>query len=494
MTRWSYLRLIVNPAAMVLWELEGTGLRADRRARWKHARRLRRREVEIKKSLLATPIVATAIAERTEVHATQLRVLEVARAYELEQANAPREEWERRREEVQAARARGDRSVTIKSLGKAPPLARKSSLTKSVASMRNRVEMLQGGMNPGSWQQKAWLLYEVCGLPTQRDKDSGRITTDKKALARLARHERALGNAEIAATIAGLKEHEHVNQILTTFVRVKLDAGRIKSLYGLHRTATGRVASGADTDEKAGEAATNQQNWPVEVRDIVIPEEGNLLVQVDWSRVEWLLTLMFAHDEEGWARALAGEDQHRRLAASIFRVAYEDITIEQRTHAKRATHGLNYGMGPQNLADTMGVSFAEAKRVIQAFQDAFPLVAKWRGEVVEKATKQHYLETPFGWRRWFWRKDPPEMIAFLPSATGADMLKARLAPASAAAKKVGGRLLTTTHDSVLAECWHQHAEPLAMALKEVFERPFRHLDGRSFPAETKIGVNWKECS
>lgn len=469
-------------------------MRADRKVRWRHARRLRKREVGIKRALLAAPAVAAALSFRGDQARYEVALLAALKTQQLRAANVGRTEWEERAAAVRVAVKAGDRSVTLKSLGKPPALVRGSAFTKPLDRARRKVELMAEGMNPGSSQQKAWLLYEVFGLPVQRSKDTGQVTTDKKALARLARHELALGKLEIRESIDLLREYEHINQLRTTFVAAPLKDGRIYTLYGLHRTATGRIASGGEDDEKAGEAATNAQNWPKELRDIVIPEDGNLLVMVDWSRVEWLLTLYFAGDQEGWDRALAGEDVHRRLAAALYGVKYEDVTDEQRTHAKRASHGLNYGMGPQNLADTMGVSFQEARRVLQVFKAAFPIVAKWREAVVEEATRQRYLETPFGWRRWFWSKDPPEMVAFKPSATGACMLKARLPAARVAAHLVGGRLLTTTHDSVLGECWGEHAEAMGMGLKEVFEKPFVSLGGRSFPADVKIGKDWRAVS
>lgn len=483
----------------MLWELEGTGLRVDRRARWRHAIRLRRKEEQLRREILGIGVVRAAVDERLGIHQQQLRLLQVTREHELRQANASRMEWERQAAEVRAARLAGDRSRTLKQLGKPPGIVRGSTYSSMISKLASRVEAMEGGFNPGAAGQKAWLLYEILKLPKQWKKDKRKgtqaITTDKNALRRLARRADVQARPEVLQVIRCMQEFESVNQIRTTFVAAPLRGGRIYSLYGLHRTATGRIASGADEDEKAGEAATNQQNWPDEVRDIIIPEDGCLLVQVDWSKVEWLLTLMFAGDDAGWEAALAGEDQHRRLAAAIYRVDYAAVTTDQRSHAKRATHGLNYGMGVQTLADAMGVGEREAKVVLQAFKDAFPIVAKWREAVVKQAGEQKYLDTPFGWRRWFWAKEAPEMIAFLPSATGADMLKARLpAMRECVAVFPQGRLLTTTHDSVLAECRAEVAEVMGRAMKAVFEKPFRTLGGRSFPAEVKIGKNWKEAS
>lgn len=503
MTRWEYLVRIMSPAAQVLWDLEDVGLRVDRRLRWRHARRLRRREVQIHQQIISTPPVAAALEYQVQQASSTVTVLETQKSSAETELNSPRAAWEAEAAAIRAARAAGDRSRTLKSIGRPPALTRRVDLTPALSAARKRLTDVSAGFNPGSTTQRAWLLYTVFGLPPQHNQDKQRgttsVTTDKNALVRLRRHDLALRDPIIREVLDLLLEYEHVNELRTTFLAAPLvkgptGEGRFVTLYGLHRTATGRIASGADADEKAAAAAGNAQNIPKELRDMFLPEPGNLLVQVDWSKVEWLLTLMFAGDEGGWARAIAGEDQHRRLAAAIFGVNYNDVTIPQRTHAKRGVHGLNYGMGAQKLADTMGISFRDARGVIQAFKAAFPLVATWRDEVVTRATHQHYLDTPFGWRRWFWSREPPEMIAFLPSATGADMLKARLPAAAAAAHTAGGRLLTTTHDSILAEVPADATPGLATSLQSIFQRPFRTLGDRRFPAEVKTGGDWLTVS
>jgi len=39
------------------------------------------------------------------------------------------------------------------------------------------VKRVGEGFNPGSSQQKAWLLYDVLGLPVQKHPKSKRVTT-----------------------------------------------------------------------------------------------------------------------------------------------------------------------------------------------------------------------------------------------------------------------------------------------------------------------------
>ena len=40
------------------------------------------------------------------------------------------------------------------------------------------------------------------------------------------------------------------------------------------------------------------------MRDIIVPAAGCVFIAADWSKVEWLLTLYFAGDEENWKLVL----------------------------------------------------------------------------------------------------------------------------------------------------------------------------------------------
>jgi len=115
-----------------------------------------------------------------------------------------------------------------------------------------------------------------------------------------------------------LREYEHVNQLRTTFVQAPVHDGRIFTSYGLHRTANGQLASGAEKESGTG-ADTNAQNWHKSVRDIIIPDDGNTFVAGDWKQLHWLIALLFAEDDAGFDRCTSGEDTHRNMAGAGLR-------------------------------------------------------------------------------------------------------------------------------------------------------------------------------
>lgn len=522
MTRWDYVTEILMPAAVELWRMEDFGLRVDLEARKAHGIRLTAEEAQHAEKIRTEPRVADALTERSAGAIDKLQAAEFGRDAELEAVNVPRAEWEERMESIklQIALAQSlkfkDQLVRLKAakkdLGKAPKLVRKSGFTAEVAAARALVERCKQ-FNPGSSQQKAWLLYDALGLPAQKHPKTKAITTDKRALAKLGRLKGTPADAR--TVLKAMLAYEHANQLRTTFVECELKDGRLFPSYGLHRTGTGRIASGSDKDEKARldeDGETNAQNWPKILRDIVIPEDGMVFVQGDWSQVEWLITLLLAGDAENFKKTVEGQDSHIAVASILFNKPYEAIAsviarckaektkdckheeCAERQIAKKANHGSNYGMGADKLADEIGISIPEARKALLAIKAAYPRVAAWRGAVVEEAQAQRYLETPFGWRRYFWGDDVPASLAFKPSATGADMLKIRLPLVAKAAHGFGGRLVTTTHDSFLCEVPLGLEAFMQKALTTLMTAPFVRLGNTSFPCDVKIGGNWKAVS
>lgn len=81
------------------------------------------------------------------------------------------------------------------------------------------------------------------------------------------------------------------------------------------------------------------------VRSCIIPEPGNKLIVADYSNVEGRGLAWLAGEETALATFRAGTDIYKVLASSMFKVAYEDVTKDQRQIAKAAILGLGYGGG-----------------------------------------------------------------------------------------------------------------------------------------------------
>lgn len=81
------------------------------------------------------------------------------------------------------------------------------------------------------------------------------------------------------------------------------------------------------------------------VRGCIVPTPGNKLVVADYSNVEGRGLAWLAGEDGALATFREGTDIYKVLASSMFKVAYEAVTKDQRQVSKAAVLGLGYGGG-----------------------------------------------------------------------------------------------------------------------------------------------------
>jgi DNA polymerase-1 len=74
-----------------------------------------------------------------------------------------------------------------------------------------------------------------------------------------------------------------------------------------------------------------------------------------------------------------------------------------RTNVKTINFGLAYGMGPNKLANTLGIDLARAKTLIKKYFKAFPAIKGFLTKLGDFGKKFGYIKTfpPYNRRRWF---------------------------------------------------------------------------------------------
>ena len=63
---------------------------------------------------------------------------------------------------------------------------------------------------------------------------------------------------------------------------------------------------------------------------------------------------------------------HRTIAASVFGVAPDEVTNEQREQAKAVSYGLVYGMEAFGLSRRLGIPVSAAKEIMNKYFEGFP--------------------------------------------------------------------------------------------------------------------------
>jgi DNA polymerase I-like protein with 3'-5' exonuclease and polymerase domains len=191
----------------------------------------------------------------------------------------------------------------------------------------------------------------------------------------------------------------------------------------------------------------------------------------------------------------AGEfDPHTYLASFAFNKPEADITPDERKMCKPYTHGRTYMGSPRTLARNAGHSDAIGVKVCNAHEAAFK-VKPWQDWLLAQTKKRHYVQTPLGWRRYFWQWDPKptEVVATDVSATAADLCKVVLCGIFKGLPDTW-EVETSTHDSVMLMVPEPVAEEARSWLKGHMEQPVAWLDGRSWRCDTHVGPDWKSVS
>lgn len=247
----------------------------------------------------------------------------------------------------------------------------------------------------------ATYLYETLRLPRQHSKHAkGGVTTGEVAIRKLMRT-----HAQQIGVVGEMILRQRRTAKLREFVaESRVDSeGRFRPTYGF-APETGRMSSSKAPDGTAG----NGQNVDRAVRRVYVADEGCCLVQADYSQGESRIVYALIHavtgnDEVLWrARALPGEyDEHKELAARLFKVAVDGVTGEQRDVGKRTNHAVNYDMHGLTHSEQMskaGYTFTpeECEQFIQMARQMKPGLEAWHRAVRIEIMRKRALSNAFG--------------------------------------------------------------------------------------------------
>jgi DNA polymerase-1 len=105
--------------------------------------------------------------------------------------------------------------------------------------------------------------------------------------------------------------------------------------------------------------------------------------------------------EENMIKAFQnGEDIHRSTAAKVFNVALEEVTKEQRSHAKTVNFGIIYGVSAFGLSNQTNLSRSESAALIDAYYKTYPRLKAYIQEQIDFARNNGYVQTVLGRRRY----------------------------------------------------------------------------------------------
>jgi len=266
-----------------------------------------------------------------------------------------------------------------------------SEITKTLDKLESQAYEEAGEeFNLSSPKQIQKIFFEKLELPVIKKTPKGQPSTAEAVLQELAE------DYELPRIIL---EHRGLNKLKSTYTdklpdQINPTTGRIHTSYHQAVAATGRLSS----------SNPNLQNIPIRshegrrIRQAFIAPEGYQLIAADYSQIELRIMAHLSNDEGLLSAFKEGKDIHRATAADIFAENLEDVSNEQRRHAKAINFGLIYGMSAFGLARQLGVGRNEAQEYMDEYFKRYPGVKRYMEETREIAREQGYVETLFGRR------------------------------------------------------------------------------------------------
>jgi len=357
-------------------------------------------------------------------------------------------------------------------------------------------EIVGYSFNINSTQQLSKVLFDTLGLtpPDSSNKTkSGNYSTAASVLEEMR---------DQHTVVEMLLEYRELSKLVSTYLdalpkQVNPKTGRVHTSFNQTGSVTGRLAS----------SDPNLQNIPTRtplghrVRKGFIASARNVLLSVDYSQIELRIVAHMANDKAMLDTFKAHRDIHATTASAIYNVPLENVTKDQRRHAKAINFGLIYGMSAFGLTRTTNLTLAEAENFVKAYFQEFPGVKAYLDGIRKSAAEIGYVETLLGRKRYFPQLKNPataqvrsraerEAINAPIQGTAADILKIAMIRLPGVIEEAGlhAKMLVQVHDELLLECPEDELKETIRVVREVMENAFE----LAIPLETDVawGKNW----
>lgn len=291
--------------------------------------------------------------------------------------------------------------------------------------------------------------------------------------------------------VDALLEYQDLNKLMTTYV-TPYTGGEVKRVTNGKETVTdrksllinGRVhtnfkAHGAETG-RFSSSEPNLQNIPSSgeygklVRNLFVAPPGYKLIVADYSQIEPRVIASLSNDPILIENYRSGGD--------IYTTIGDTLGVDRKA-GKVLVLAISYGVGPDKIASSVGISVTEAKKLLSDFEARFSDITKYKGRVIRMAKQAGqipFVETLFGRRRYI-----PDLLsreqgllaraerqAFntMIQGSAADIMKLALVRAhSCFINEPDVNLILTVHDELVTIAPEDKAEEVAEAIRESME-------------------------
>lgn len=246
-----------------------------------------------------------------------------------------------------------------------------------------------GNFNPNSPDDIGRVLFDDIGLKPVKKTNGGKASTDKEALSKLQGQHPIIDDLIKHRKLSTNRKNYGLK--MAGFIRAD---GRIHAELKIDGARTGRLSCVEPPLHILPRSHTEIGRM---VKDAFIAPLGRKLLAADYSQVELRVAAMLSGDPVMIAMFQSGEDFHTATAKLIAPIMWgikpEDVQAPHRSAAKAFNFGLIYGMTDRGLAQRLGCTLAEAKKLRAAIMGKWRVLAHWMDQRLTETRRTGYART-----------------------------------------------------------------------------------------------------
>jgi len=336
------------------------------------------------------------------------------------------------------------------------------------------------------------VLFEDLNLPVLKKTKTG-ASTSQDVLERLA---------EWHPLPRQIIEHRHLAKLKRTYLdalpeMVNPQTGKVHTSFNQVVTATGRLSS----------SNPNLQNIPIRtdegrrVRRAFVPSQQDWkLVCADYSQIELRMLAHFSQDKVLVEAFHQGADIHLAVAAEIFDVDADRVTLEMRRVAKTVNFGVIYGQTPFGLSAALGITTEQAAEFIDNYFTLYSGVDRFLEQSLDECERSGFAQTILGRRRVISgirprrgrQRNLPERTAVntIIQGSAADLIKQAMVNIDERIEREShpGQMLLQIHDELVFEVPVEQTDSLVKLVRDEMQTAMNLIV--PVTVDVSVGSNW----
>ena len=247
--------------------------------------------------------------------------------------------------------------------------------------------------NLASPKQLGEVLFDDLKIESNPKKTkTGQYSTSEETLSKLSKKH---------TIVKEILDWRSLQKLMTTYINALPDqvdekTDRIHSVFNQTNTTTGRLSSNNP----------NLQNIPIRtkngrmIRSAFTAKEGNVIISADYSQIELRVIASMSGDKNMIDAFNNNEDIHASTAANVFGINIQEVTKEQRSHAKIVNFGIIYGVSAFGLSNQTNLTRAESKVIIDNYYNSYPSLKEFMTNQINYARENGFVKTLVGRKRF----------------------------------------------------------------------------------------------